>query len=72
MVIIKKLIALLFDCSADNISLYLKNIFEGAELCESSVAEKLSVSASNEKKYKTKHYNLDVIISVGYRINSAI
>src|SRR3989344_5403425 len=66
----QKLIALLFGCSADNVSLHLKNIFESNELQEKSVAEEFSVTASDGKKYKTKHYNLDAIISVGYRVNS--
>jgi hypothetical protein len=66
----QKLIALLFDCSTDNVSLHLRNIFESAELRESSVTEEFSVTASDGKKYKTKHYNLDAIISVGYRVNS--
>lgn len=62
--------AVLFDCSTDNISLHLKNIFKSGELNENSVAEDFSVTASDGKKYKTKHYNLDAIISVGYRVNS--
>jgi len=66
----QKLIAVLFDCSADNVSLHLKNIFESAELQENTVTEEFSVTASDGKKYKTKHYNLDAIISVGYRVNS--
>ena len=66
----QKLIALLFDCSVDNVSLHLKNIFESAELHETSVTEEFSVTASDGKKYKTRHYNLDAIISVGYRVNS--
>ena len=66
----QKLIAILFGCSTDNVSLHLKNIFESAELHENSVTEEFSVTASDGKKYKTKHYNLDAIISVGYRVNS--
>ena len=66
----QKLIALLFDCSIDNVSLHLKNIFESAELQEESVVEEFSITAGDGKKYKTKHYNLDAIISVGYRVNS--
>ena len=66
----QKLMAVLFDCSTDNISLHLKNIFKSGELNENSVAEDFSVTASDGKKYKTKHYNLDAIISVGYRVNS--
>ena len=65
----QKLMAVLFDCSTDNISLHLKNIFKSAELDENSVTEEFSVTASDGKNYKTKHYNLDAIISVGYRVN---
>lgn len=67
----QKLIALLFNCSTDNVSLHLKNIFDSNELQEKSVTEEFSVTASDGKKYKTKHYNLDAIISVGYRVNSS-
>jgi hypothetical protein len=55
--------AALFDCSTDNISLHLKNIFKENELDENSVAEEFSVTASDGKNYKTKHYNLDAIIA---------
>ena len=67
--LIQKLIAVLFVCSTDNISLHLKNIFKEEELDENSVIEEFSVTASDGKRYKTKHYNLDVIIAVGYRVN---
>ena len=60
----------LFDCSTDNISLHLKNIFKENELDEISVTEEFSATASDGKTYKTKHYNLDAIIAVGYRVNS--
>lgn len=66
----QKLMAVLFDCSTDNISLHLKNIFKSGELNENSVTEDFSVTATDGKKYKTKHYNLDAVISVGYRVNS--
>ena len=59
-----------FDCSIDNISLHLKNIFRDNELDENLVTEKSSITASDGKNYQTKIYNLDAIISVGYRINS--
>jgi hypothetical protein len=62
--------AKLFDCSPDNISLHLKNIFAEGELDEISVTEDFSVTASDGKTYKTKHYNLDAVIAVGYRVNS--
>ena len=66
----QKMIATLFDCSTDNVSLHLKNIFKSGELGEHSVAEDFSVTASDGKKYNVRHYNLDAIISVGYRVNS--
>ncbi len=66
----QKQMAELFDCSADNIGLHLKNIFKEAELSENSATEECSVTASDGKNYKVKHYNLDAIISVGYRVNS--
>lgn len=66
----QKAMATLFDCSTDNISLHLKNIFKSGELQEDSVTEKNSATASDGKTYQTKFYNLDAIISVGYRVNS--
>lgn len=66
----QKSMAELFGCSTDNISLHLKNIFETKELDKISVAEKISATASDGKKYLTNFYNLDAIISVGYRVNS--
>lgn len=60
----------LFDCSIDNISLHLKNIFQSGELKMQAVTEESSATASDGKNYRTKFYNLDAIISVGYRINS--
>lgn len=66
----QKLMAALFDCSTDNISLHLKNIFYDGELEENSVTEFFSVTAADGKNYHTKHYNLDAIIAVGYRVNS--
>ena len=60
----------LFGCSTDNVSLHLKNIFEAGELDKNSVTEKNSATASDGKNYTTQFYNLDAIISVGYRVNS--
>ncbi|KKQ00884.1 MAG: hypothetical protein US09_C0005G0050 [Candidatus Moranbacteria bacterium GW2011_GWD1_36_198] len=60
----------LFDCSIDNVSLHLKNIFKEAELSEKSVVEEFSLTATDGKNYSVKHYNLDAIISVAYRVNS--
>lgn len=66
----QKSMSKVFGCSTDNISLHLKNIFKEGELDENSVVEESSLTASDGKKYKTKIYNLDVIIAVGYRVNS--
>lgn len=66
----QKRMAELFDCSSDNISLHLKNIFKEGELEEHSVTEIFSATATDGKNYNTKHYNLDAVISVGYRVNS--
>jgi hypothetical protein len=66
----QKAIAQLFDCSIDNVSLHLKNIFNSGELDQKSVTEEFSATANDGKNYKTKFYNLDAIIAVGYRVNS--
>lgn len=66
----QKAMSMLFDCSSDNIGLHLKNIFKSGELEEGSVTEKISATAADGKMYMTKFYNLDAIISVGYRVNS--
>lgn len=66
----QKGMASLFDCSTDNISLHLKNIFNSQELDPHSVTEEYSETASDGKKYKTKFYSLDAVIAVGYRVNS--
>jgi len=63
----------LFDTSADNISLHLKNIYASQELDEQATAEDFSVvrqEGQRQVQRKVKHYNLDAIISVGYRVNS--
>ena len=66
----QKAMSVLFDCSTDNIGLHLKNIFASGELVKDSVTEKISATASDGKNYQTQFYNLDAIISVGYRVNS--
>ena len=67
----QKSMAELFGCTTDNISLHLKNIFESEELNKDSVTEKISATANDGKNYVTQFYNLDAIISVGYRVNSS-
>ena len=69
----QRAMAELFDCGTDNISLHLKNIYKEEELSEEATAEYFSVvqiEGTREVKRKTKCYNLDAIIAVGYRVNS--
>jgi hypothetical protein len=60
----------LFQSTKQNISLHISNIFKEEELPENSVVKYSLTTASDGKKYKTKLYSLDVIISVGYRVKS--
>jgi len=66
----QKAIAELFGVQVPAISKHFKNIFEEGELVESSVVSKMETTASDDKNYITNYYNLDAIISVGYRVNS--
>ena len=63
-------IAELFDVDRSVVTKHLKNIFQSKELQEDSVCANFAHTAADNKTYQTKFYNLDVIISVGYRINS--
>ena len=60
----------LFNTTKQNISLHIKNIFDEKELNENSVVKHSLTTAKDGKNYKTKFYNLDLIISVGYRVKS--
>ncbi|OGC04325.1 cell filamentation protein Fic [candidate division WOR-1 bacterium RIFOXYA12_FULL_43_27] len=64
-------IALLFGVQRPAITKHLKNIFENGELNENSVSSILEHTADDGKTYNTKFYNLDAVLSVGYRVNSA-
>jgi len=64
------MIAQLFDVQRPAITKHLKNIFESYELDENSVSSILEHTANDGKTYNTKYYNLDAIISIGYRVNS--
>lgn len=69
----QKAMALLFDCSADNIGLHLKNIYDSKELDKDATTEIFSAvqqEGTREVRRNTQFYNLDAIISVGYRVNS--
>ena len=69
----QKAMAQLFDCSTDNIGLHLKNIYDTKELDKEATTEQISVvqqEGAREVRRNTLFYNLDAIISVGYRVNS--
>ena len=66
----QKTMAELFNVKKNTISEHLKHIFEEGELNKNSVVRKIRTTASDGKKYNTNFYNLDAIISVGYRVNS--
>lgn len=68
----QKTLADLFLTSVPNINMHIKNVFQEGELEEKSVIKDFLITASDDKKYKTKFYNLDIIISVGYRIKSQV
>jgi len=63
-------IARLFNKTQENISIHFRNIFKEGELDKNSVYKKSLYTAADGKVYKTKYYNLDAIISIGYRVNS--
>ena len=62
--------ATLFSRDKSTISRHIKNIFEEGELYRNSVVAKFATTATDGKEYSVKYYNLDVIISVGYRVKS--
>ncbi len=66
----QKAISQLFDVDRTVVSKHLKNIFESSELQQDSVCAKFAHTAEDGKTYNTQFYNLDAIISVGYRVNS--
>jgi len=66
----QKLMAGLFDVDVRIINEHLQNIFESGELDEDTVIRKFRITATDGKTYDTKHYNLDAIIALGYRVNS--
>lgn len=66
----QKLMAQLFDVDVRTVNEHLQNIFVSGELQENSVIRKFRITAADGKTYNTQYYNLDAIISVGYRVNS--
>jgi hypothetical protein len=68
----QKQLAELFDTTKQNIGQHVSKILEDGELQAKAVVKKIFTTASDGKDYKTEHYNLDMIISVGYRVNSKV
>jgi len=68
----QQLMAELFQTTKQNISLHIKNIFEEGELGKGPVIKEFLTTASDGKSYKVLYYNLDMIISVGYRVKSSV
>lgn len=66
----QKAMAELFQTSKQNISLHINNIFKEGELVEDAVVKFYLTTAEDGKNYKTKHYNLEMIIAIGYRVRS--
>lgn len=66
----QKALATLFDVNVPAISKHIKNIFDSGELHEISVVSKMEITATDGKRYKTAFYNLELVIAVGYRVNS--
>ncbi len=66
----QKKMAELFDVEVNTINYHLKEIFKNAELSEDSVIRKIRTTAEDSKDYLTNFYNLDVVIAIGYRVNS--
>lgn len=66
----QKLLGELYDTTRNNITMHIQNIFADGELEEKTVSKKFLLTASDGKNYNTNYYNLDMIISVGYRVSS--
>ena len=66
----QKMLGMLFDVEPHTINYHIKNIFSDSELAEYSVTRKFRITADDGKTYDTKHYNLQMIIAVGFKVNS--
>ena len=68
--ITQKMLAVLYEVEPNTINYHIKKIFEDSELEEDSVIRNFRITASDGKSYDTKHYNLQMIIAVGFKVNS--
>ena len=68
--ITQKMLAVLYDVDVRTINYHIKKIFDDSELEEASVIRNFRITAADGKSYDTKHYNLQMIIAVGFKVNS--
>ena len=68
--ITQKMLAILYEVDVQTINYHIKKIFEDSELTEDSVIRKFRITAEDGKSYDTMHYNLQMIIAVGFKVNS--
>ena len=68
--ITQKMLAVLYEVEPNTINYHIKKIFEDSELEEDSVIRNFRITATDGKSYDTKHYNLQMIIAVGFKVNS--
>ena len=66
----QKMMATLYDVGTNTINYHIKKIFEDSELQEDSVIQKFRITAADGKSYSTNHYSLEMIIAVGFKVNS--
>ncbi len=66
----QKMMAILYDVGTNTINYHIKKIFEDSELQEDSVVRKFRITATDGKSYSTNHYSLEMIIAVGFKVNS--
>ena len=68
----QKMMATLYDVDVRTINYHVKNIFSDSELQEHSVIRKFRITATDGKSYSTNHYSLELIMAVGFKVNSDI
>ncbi|CAI3489142.1 virulence RhuM family protein [Enterococcus cecorum] len=68
--ITQKMMATLYDVGTNTINYHIKKIFDDSELQEDSVIRKFRITAADGKSYSTNHYSLEMIIAVGFKVNS--
>ena len=66
----QKMMAQLYDVEVNTVNYHIKKIFQDNELLEESVIRKFRITAEDGKTYNTKHYNLQLIIAVGFKVNN--